>query len=427
MIELLQRVFRSAGKAIDYETQKRLAASAKADDRRALAEATSARPEVLYYLAADADPGVRAAVAANEATPVQADLLLARDRDETVRADLAGKIARLAPGLSREAHERLRKATREVLELLVRDQAVRVRQVIAEALKDVADAPAEIIQLLARDSEIAVAGPVLENSPLLSDEDILEIIAQAPIPGALAAVARRATVRPAVADAVAASADVGAIAALLANPSAQIREETLDRLVERAPGNVAWHRPLVERPVLAAATARKLAGFVADHLLRRLSERRDLDPATAREVAQAVKRRLDDASDPAPPISPAPNQAAEALARARQLQRDGKLGESAVLAAAASDRAFASAALAVLAELPVETIDRVLAARSPKGVTALAWKSGFSMRAALKLQLQLAQIAPAQALKPRADGGFPLSAEAMEWQLDFFRGMAARP
>lgn len=430
MIELLQRVFRSAGKTIDYEAQKRLAASAKGDDRRVLAESTSARPEVLYYLSADADARVRAAVAANEATPVQADLLLARDRDEAVRADLAGKIARLAPGLSREAHERLRKVTQEVLELLVRDQAVRVRQVIAETLKDVADAPAEIIQLLARDSEIAVAGPVLENSPLLSDEDILDIIAQAPIPGALAAIARRAAVRPAVADAVAASTDVDAVAALLANPSAQIREETLDRLVERAPDIPLWHRPLVERPVLAAATARKLAGFVAEHLLRRLSERRDLDPATAREVAAAVKRRLDDAppSTPAAAVSmPAPRPGDAALARARQFQREGKLGEPAVLAAAASDRDFASAALAVLAALPVETIERVLSARSPKGVTALAWKSGFSMRAALKLQLQLAQIAPAQALKPRADGGFPLSPEAMEWQLDFFRGMGARP
>ncbi|HXY99261.1 MAG TPA: DUF2336 domain-containing protein [Stellaceae bacterium] len=425
MMELLQRVFRSTGKAIDYETQKELARSAKPADRRRLAGSTSARPEVLYYLATDVDTGVRAAVAGNEATPVQADLLLARDRDAAVRVDLAGKIARLVPGLTREAHERLRKMTNEVLEILLRDQVTRVRQVIAETLKDVADAPPEIIRLLARDCEIVVAGPVLECSPLLNDEDLLAIIAEAPIPGALAAIARRAGVPATVAAAIGASPDVDAVAALLANPSAQIREETLDRLVDRAPAVAAWHKPLVERPALSTAIARKLAGFVADHLLRLLSERRDLDPATTREVAAAVKHRL--AEEPSVAAAKPPARSGDAaLERARRLKQQGKLDEAAVLGAAGHDRAFARAALAVLAELPLEVIDRVLGAHSPKGVTALAWKSGLGMRAAHKLQLQLGQIAPGSTLKPREDGGYPLSAEAMQWQLDFFLGMGAK-
>lgn len=421
MMELLQRVFRSSGKTIDYETQKELAQSLKPADRRRLAENTSARPEVLYYLAADADQSVRAAVAGNEATPVQADLLLARDRSEAVRVDLAAKIARLVPGLSDEAHERLRKMTYDVLEILVRDQVTRVRQVIAETLKDVADAPPAIIRMLARDCEIVVAGPVLQFSPLLSDEELLAIIAETPISGALAVIARRAAVGASVADAISGSLDVDAVAALLANPSAQIREETLDRLVDQAPSVAAWHRPLVERPRLSPSIARKLAAFVAEHLLRRLSERRDLDPATAREVAAAVRQRIAEETD-APPAAPA-KPADEALARARRLKQEGKLDETAVLRALGHDRGFVRAALAVLSELPLEVVDRVLGAHSPKGVTALAWKSGFAMRAAHKLQLQLGQIAPTAALKPREDGGYPLSAEAMDWQLDFFRGM----
>jgi uncharacterized protein (DUF2336 family) len=429
MMELLQRVFCVAGKAIDYDTQKTLAASAKSADRRRLAESTSARPEVLYYLASDKEPSVRAAVAANEATPVQADLLLARDRDASVRADLADKIARLAPGLSRETHERLRKLTDEVLQILVRDQVTRVRQVIAQTLKDVADAPPEIIRLLARDCELVVAGPVLECSPVLNDQDLLEIIARAPIAGALAAIARRPGLPEPVAAAIGASVDEAAIAALLANPSAQIREETLDRIVDRAGDVAAWHRPLIERPRLPSAIATKLAGFIADHLLRLLSERRDLDAATTAAVASVVKRRLGDGEAKGPaagPVGAAASKAEDALSRARQLRTRGKLDEAVVLAAAGNDRMFARAALAVLAELPLEVVDRVLAAHSPKGVTALAWKSGFAMRAAHKLQLQLGQIAPAAALKPRQDGGYPLSAEAMRWQLDFFAGMGHR-
>jgi len=425
MMELLQRVFRASGKTIDYETQKTLAASRQADDRRRLAQTTSARPEVLYYLAADADTAVRQAVAGNEATPVQADLILARDREQAVRVDLAQKIARLAPGLDKEGHERLRKMTQEVMELLLRDQAVRVRQVIAETLKDVVDAPPDLIRRLAHDEEIAVAAPVLECSPLLSDDDLLELIGDRPIRGALTAIARRASVAAPVADALATASDVEAVTALLANPSAQIREETLDRLVDRAPGVAAWHKPLVDRPRLSPGIAQKLAVFVADHLLQRLSARRDLDPAAARDVAAAVKRRLADAS--ATPATPAAAPSAdEVLARARRLKQEGKLDEAAVLAACVGDRVFARAALAVLAALPLEVVDRVLGAHSPKGVTALVWKCGLAMRAALKVQSQLAQIPPAAALKPRADGGYPLSTEAMQWQLDFFLGMGAR-
>jgi uncharacterized protein (DUF2336 family) len=430
MLELLQRVFRSGksdSKPVDYETSKQLAASADVADRRHLAANTTVRPELLYYLAGDRDAAVRAAVAANEATPVQADLLLARDQDEAVRADLARKIAHLVPGLSREAHERLRKMTYEVLDILVRDQVTRVRRIIAETLKDVADVPPETIRLLARDCEIVVAGPVLQYSPLLSDGDLLEIIANAPIPGARAAIARRSSVSEAVADAIGAGEEVDAVTALLANPSAQIREETLDRLTERAPGVPAWHRPLVQRPLLSSAIARKLASFVADHLLALLCERRDLDPTTAREVAALVKQRLAErGAEATADKETAPSPGAEALARARRLKAEGKLDEPLVLKAIGHDRLFVRAALAVLADLPVEVIDRVLSAHSPKGMTALAWKSGFGMQAALKLQLQLGQIPPATALKPRADGGFPLSSDAMQWQLEFFQGMGVR-
>jgi len=425
---LFQRVIRQvrrAEKPLDYEESKRLAASAKPDDRLTVARHSQARPEALYYLASDKDPEVRAAVAANEATPVQADLILARDRDDRVRVDLAQKIARLTPDLSAEQHQRMREMTYEVLEILVRDQVARVRQVISEVLKDVANAPADVIRTLAQDSEIVVAGPVLRFSPVLTDEDLLQIIQNAPIPGALVAIAKRAEVRARVADAIGDSDDVEAITALLENPSAQIREETLDRLLDRAPAVNAWHRPLVVRPWLPASAAKKLAGFVAQNLLSLLADRRDLDPQTIREVKAAVMQRLgSEAKKPAAESpQPAKSNAPDALARARKLQAEGKLDEPALLTALGGDRAFARAALAVLGSLPLELVERVLGAHSAKGITALAWKCGLTPRAAVKVQLLLGQIPPAGALQPRVDGRYAMSEEAMRWQLDFFSSM----
>lgn len=431
MMGLIQRVMRRVHRTerpIDYEESKQLAASPDTADRLELAHHSRARPEALYYLAADRDAGVRAAVAANEATPVQADLILARDRDDRVRIDLAAKIARLTPDLSAEQHQRMREITYEVLEILVRDQVTRVRQVIADVLKDVAKAPPDVIRTLARDSEIVVAGPVLRFSPVLTDEDLLQIIQNAPIPGALVAIARRAEVRAQVADAIGDSDDIDAIAALLENPSAQIREETLDRLLDRAPDVSVWHRPLVVRPWLPASAAKKLAGFVAQNLLSLLTERRDFDQRTIREVKAAVMHRLGtEAKKPEAVPAQRPESAkasvSDALTRARKLRADGMLDEQAVLTALGSDRALARAALAVLAELPIELVERVLGAHSAKGITALAWKSGLSMRAAAKVQLQLGQIPPGSALQPRTDGRYPMSEEAMRWQLDFFASM----
>jgi uncharacterized protein (DUF2336 family) len=110
----------------------------------------------------------------------------------------------------------------------------------------------------------------------------------------------------------------------------------------------------------------------------------------------------------------------EAVKRARALKAKGELGEPQLLNALASDRNFARAALAVLGDVPIEVVDRVLSAHSAKGVTALVWRAGLSMRAAVKVQVLLGQIPPPQALKPRNGDAYPMSEEAMLWQLDFF-------
>jgi uncharacterized protein (DUF2336 family) len=424
MIGFLQRVFgKSAAAPIPYEESKHLSQSGSVRDRRRVAAHTGLRPELLYFLAQDADPTVRAAVAANAATPVQADVLLARDGDDEVRQDLARKIALLAPGLTAQEQDRLRRMTYEVLEILVRDQVTRVRQIIAEALKDVADAPPEIIQRLARDCEIVVAGPVLQFSPLLSESDLLDIIGKAPIAGAREAVARRRAVPAPVGEAIGGSDDIAAITALLDNPSAQIREELLDRLVERAPTATAWHRPLVHSPRLSGGAALRLARFVAVNLLSILCERRDFDVETTRELATTVMRRI--AEESGAEAAPEDDPAEAALAHARRLHEAGKLDDAAVTAAIRGERVFAKAALAVRAKLPMEAVDKVLAAHSAKGIVALAWQAGLSMRTAVALQTGLAHIPQSAIVRPRPDNTYPLTQEAMRWQLDFLIGIAA--
>ena len=390
---------------MDYEQAKLLSADPDAKVRRKVAEQPDARPEILFYLADDADAGVRRAVAENHRTPRQADLVLTRDQDESVRARLADRITAMVPEFAKEERETIRALSDKVLETLARDQAVKVRQIVAEALKDSVDAPVAVIQQLARDIEIQVAGPILEHSPVLTDEDLLEIIAAKPIRGALTAMAKRRQVSGAVSDGIATAAladdaEANTVRRLLQNKSAQIREDTLDRILDKASRATAWHEPLVERPTLPMNAIKRLAAFVSRTLLETLQERPDLDAATAKDVAKAVQRKLEaeGAAKDTPPV-----------------------GEEAITAAIGAGRRDAvAAALARDAQRPPGIVSSILASKSSPAGTALAWRAKLSMRQALQLQLRIAHIPPTAALNPRGGTDYPLTPAEMEWQLGLF-------
>ncbi|MCH8236976.1 MAG: DUF2336 domain-containing protein [Proteobacteria bacterium] len=415
--------------ATAYEETKALARHEDSKVRQSLAGREDIKPEILYYLAEDGNPEVRKAVAKNMAAPRQTDILLAKDADADVRGDLASKIARVAPGLSADEKDKARQATYEALELLAKDQITKVRGILSEALKDVIDAPPDVIKTLALDTEIEVSGPVLQFSPVLTDDDLLEIIEKSPAKGGLNAISKRSEVAETVSDSIVDTNDVEAIADLLSNDSAQIRESTLDDLIERAPDFDMWHAPLVGRPKLHDGAATQLAGFLADNLLEVLRERADLDPETFEAVKAVVHQRIgnekgDKDSDSgsldflsmAPPID-----MVERLFKARKL--DGNVIGKAVNA---GDHSFVLAALIVRSELDPVIVKRIFLEKSAKGIMALAWKSGLSGRMGVQMQQRMGRIAPSEVLMPADDDDFPLSDDELRWQLEFYTDLCTK-
>ncbi|NQU61678.1 MAG: DUF2336 domain-containing protein [Rhodospirillales bacterium] len=420
---LLQRLFKGGTeeKPITYDEAKEMARHEDPGVRGDLAARSDVKPEILYFLAEDPEPDVRRTIATNMATPVQADLLLASDADQDVRGDLAEKIASLASGLSADDQDKVRRLTYEALDILARDQVTRVRQILSEALKDVADAPPEVIRQLAWDAELVVAGPILQFSPVLNEEDLLEIINSSPASGHLGAISRRHGLKEPVTAAIVETVDEEVIAMLLANASAQIREETLENIIARAPDIEPWHEPLVNRPILPGKAAGKLARFVAHNLLEALSDRQDLEPEVLEEVRQIVDRRLEE--EPSEMPEEEKTTAEEALAKVKALQAAGTLDEPSIVKAARSgDREFAIAALSVLSGLKVGVVRKAISSKSAKGMVALTWKAGLSAQAAETLQGRLALVPQKELLRAKG-GGFPMDESAMEWQLDFIKDL----
>ncbi|MDA8050471.1 MAG: DUF2336 domain-containing protein [Rhodospirillales bacterium] len=379
-----------------------------------LASHGTTEPEVLDVLARDPSITVRAAVAMNSAAPASVNCLLSADKDERVRALLAGRVAALLPGLSRPEQEHVRDHVLAILFAMVEDEAERVRAAIAGVLAAVPEAPRELILRLARDAAVSVLDPVIRLSPLLTTTDLLALIACPATEATVQAVARRANLPEAVSDAVAETANSTAIRLLLGNSSASIREATLDALSARASAHEEWHISLVHRPRLSEQATYALSTIVRTELLSVLARRRDLSPKLRAELDRRLAERL--ATEPrAKPAS-----AASHIADAEALAARGALDERALLdAVRQGDLGLVAARLAVAARVPLEVVERAIELKSAKGLVSLLWKAGFSMRTAGPVQALLTGTAPEGILSAGPAGSFPLAIGEMRWQVDF--------
>jgi uncharacterized protein (DUF2336 family) len=387
-----------------------------------LAASAATPAEMLCRLATDRNVLVRAAVALNQHAPEGAEARLASDPDGHVRALLGSRLAALYPEVGADEQPALYERLSRTLEILVHDEMSRVREAVACVLKDMAAAPRGLILHLARDEEVTVREPVLRLSPVLTTDDLLELLAERP--AAAAAIAGRCGLADVVCDAVAASADDMAIRTLLENHSADIREATLDRLVQQSAAHIVWHAPLVRRPALSERAARALANIVARDLLESLAARDDLAPGLIAELQVRLEARGMDRTVPRWPEEDPDVAAARRFAEG--LRAHGRLNDEALACAAQrGQKRLTAALLAVAADVADCVVQRAVMLRSAKAVISLMWQGGFSARHGRAVQVLLCQIPPAAALVGAGAARFPLREEEMRWQLAFLANTEA--
>ena len=386
-------------------------------ERVRLAANNPASPLALRNLANDPAVTVRAAVAMNISAGGSLFAVLANDPDDRVRALLGRRLATLLPTLSAEDRAQLRDHAVGTLLALVNDEAERVRLAIADVVKDMPGVPPALIQRLARDISIAVAEPVIRLSPVLTDQDLMALVASPPTPASVIAVARRPGLAALVATSIAECGNNDAIGALLGNRSAAISEQTLDRLISHASQHVEWHTNLVRRPRLSPHAAKALAEIVAGQVLQELSERADLPAELAHDLARRIEPGMVASDASAHRDSPTLEQA---NSTAREMAKSGQLSEDTLIAAARRGEArLCTALLAASAGVPAEVVDRASRLRSAKGSVSLVWRAGFTMRAAGPVQTLLARLPPESVLHPTDHGEFPLGPDEMRWQVEF--------
>jgi uncharacterized protein (DUF2336 family) len=162
------------------------------------------------------------------------------------------------------AEERLEEAERhavtDAFRIALYDAEPLVRRVLAESVKAAPALPRDILLALARDSA-AVAAPLLEHSRLLTEDDLLPIVARGTTAHRLAIAARR-LISARVADALLSFGERPVILRLLANDGAAVSETALHRLLDEYPDTPAVTDGIAKRRLLPVSVGARLYGGV---------------------------------------------------------------------------------------------------------------------------------------------------------------------
>ncbi len=299
----------------------------------------------------------------------QADVeRLMADPSDGNRAEAAAKVARHFDAPSLTPKERM--LAEQIVRIMVRDAAQRVREALAHNLKNSNSLPHDVALILARDVE-SVAMPILESSTVLTDADLIEIV-RAANPAKQMAVAGRPQVSAVVADTLIDSGNVKAVTRLVANEAAELSERSLQTVVDRYGKEETIQDSLVHRPALPITIAERLVATVSDNLRDYLVANHDLPAGTATDLLMESRERATVG------LLPPGAKGVDIMELVQQMMASGRLTPSIILRALCmGDLSFFEASLSALTKIPLVSTRMLILDEGPLGLKALCGKAGL--------------------------------------------------
>jgi hypothetical protein len=239
-----------------------------------------------------------------------------------------------------------------VLTSLVPHAEIAERAELAERLSALSNAPRGLVGQLAHDDEIAIAGPLLRQSPVI-DEKMLLDIASMKGQDHLLAMAERPTLSTDLTDVMIARGDRAVVRRAAGNAGAAFSETGYSTLVERASQDGVLTIRLGQRDDLSPAHLKDLLSGSIDIVRRRLVTVVKPERQAAIKQVMAVMTGASEREERRDFLP--------AQRTVMKLHREGMLGEGALLNFA---RAFkyeeAVAALSAMTGVKIETLDRLI-------------------------------------------------------------------
>ncbi|MES1204202.1 MAG: DUF2336 domain-containing protein, partial [Pseudomonadota bacterium] len=233
--------------------------------------------------------------------------------------------------------------------------------------------PRNLALKLAQDID-AIALPVLQHSPVLSDADLVEIIRAAP-PGKQTAVAARDRLSPAVTGAIAVFGHPDAVQTALANDNAQFDQQGLQTVLQRMGDRPSITETMARRRVLPVTIVERLIAVVTGEVFDYLVNHHEVPPQLAIDLASGARERAAlDLVEQAGLQSDMPR-------FARQMTLQGRLTPSLIMRALClGHMEFVEHAMAELSALPHHRAWLMMHDGGPLGLKAIFDRSGLPTR-----------------------------------------------
>jgi uncharacterized protein (DUF2336 family) len=252
---------------------------------------------------------------------------------------------------------------------LIEEIEARARAELSHRLAPVSNAPIEAVRRLAKDDDIAVAGPVLEQSPRLGEADLVDI-AKTKSQAHLLAISGRTGIGEPVTDELVRRGDRQVVRSVADNRQARLSDRSFSTLVSQAEEDGILAEKVGTRPDIPARLYRDLLLKATEVVQQRLL-------AAAKPETQAeIRRVLAKVSHEVGSARSHDYSAAEQLVDG--LRQQGELDEAALLDFARTGQYEAMvAALSRLCVVPIDVVDRLMGGDRPDPVLILCKSAGW--------------------------------------------------
>ena len=242
---------------------------------------------------------------------------------------------------------------------------------LSSQLAPIRNAPAKVVHRLARNDDIEVSRPVIQQSPILTDDFLVEL-AQSKSQEHLAAIASRARVAEKVTDVLVERGNAAVTLTVAGNAGARFSKNAFLQVADRANENAALAEKIVNRT--------DVPPDVFEHLLSRATEvvRQRLLKNAAPEMRTRINQTLAAIASQVVKAAPQRSAPGEGHSAATLTHQDlprlkAQLGEF----ARAGKRPQTIETLAALGKLPIEAVKSLLRAEAEDGVLILCKAVGL--------------------------------------------------
>lgn len=290
---------------------------------------------------------------------MNASVSLIPELEEVIRSGSPERCARTLKRITNLFVESAEKYTEEQVSLfddvlcqLVTEIESKARAELAQRLAPITNAPVELVRHLAHDNDIAVAGPVLQQSPRLNEKDLVDI-AETKSQAHLHAIATRQGIGEVVTDVLVRRGDQTVARCVAGNFTARLSNEGFSALITRAEKDGVLAENVGRRPDIPPYHFRQLLMRATEVVRRRLLANAGPEAqAEIRRVLEGISQQLDQAARP--------YDFASAQRTVLSLHQAGRLNEAQLLEFAEAKKIEETvASLSALCGVPIETVDRL--------------------------------------------------------------------